>query len=115
MSMSPIVHAPGSFAPAFAVSFGSLDSEATFCSPSQPLPVADRAFTAARALNVGTPVTPGRAVAVICSVAGTVSFRMAEAGILTVPVEAGMSVLPFSISGVEANGTTAVATYAVLD
>jgi hypothetical protein len=65
------------------------------------------AFTVA-----GAAVSPGRAVAVNCTVAGNVTFTFADGSSLQVPVATGLTILRFAVTG--ASAATATATYAVL-
>lgn len=62
-------------------------------------------------LTVGTAVTAGRALCVICSVAGNVAVTFANASIGIYPVALGMTVFPFAATQVNTSGTTATATY----
>ncbi len=72
-------------------------------------------FYGAVALTPGTPVTPARGLAIICTVAGNVQLKFADDSTLVIPVAVGLSVLEgWSIKDIVAGGTTATATYAVL-
>jgi hypothetical protein len=73
----------------------------------------DSGYQGAVAFTVaGAAVSPGRAVAVNCTVAGNVTFTFADTSSLTVPVATGLTILRLSVTG--ASAATATATYAVL-
>lgn len=72
-------------------------------------------FTTAAALTVGAAdVAVGRAVGLVCTGAGNVSLKLSVTAAYVVPVNVGLSVLPFAAVGVNASGTTATCTYANL-
>lgn len=68
-------------------------------------------YAGAAALTVGTAAAVGRAVGVVCTVAGNVALTLADASTITVPVAVGFTVLPFAATTVNTSGTTATASY----
>lgn len=54
--------------------------------------------------------TPTRGLVVVCTQAGNLSVQFANASVLTFPVNAGISILPFDVTTVVSSGTTATAT-----
>lgn len=56
-----------------------------------------------------------QAIAVNCTVAGNVAVKLAGGYALTVPVAVGLTILPLSVSALLSTGTTATATYALLN
>lgn len=92
----------------------NVDATGTKIDSTNPFSVADsyRVFTA---LTVGAgDITAGRAVQIACTVAGNVSLKMANGSTNIIPVDVGLSVLPYSVVGVNTSGTTATATYGSL-
>lgn len=68
----------------------------------------DREITGAVELTVGgAAITARRAVQVNCSVAGTITLLFAGGSTLPVPVNAGLSILPFAVTGVSASSAVA--------
>ena len=66
-------------------------------------------------LTVGTAAAAGKAVQIVCTVAGNVVMTMAgTGGNITIPVNVGYNLLPFAITEIVTSGTTATATYANL-
>lgn len=61
--------------------------------------------------GLGVTVTPGRALAVICTGAGNVAMQFPDGSSITVPVAVGYSAFQFAVVQVLAAGTTATATY----
>jgi hypothetical protein len=107
------ITAPASYVPQIAVAFSGLDG-ASLVSKASPLPTSEPAFTAAAPIVLDTPFAPPRAIAVIAQGAGNVAFRFGDDSTITVPVPAGLSILPFAATRVTATGTTAVATFHAL-
>lgn len=66
------------------------------------------------ALTVGTAAAPGRALAVVATVAGNVSATLSGGSTLVFPVPVGLTIIPLSVSEINSSGTTATATYANL-
>lgn len=82
------------------------------------LPVSERSYRGSRPLTKGDAVAVarvGRALQVICTVAGDVSFLMTDGSTNTVPVNVGLSILTYEVLRVLSTGTTATATFANLD
>lgn len=59
-------------------------------------------------------VPAGRALAVICTVAGNVKVQFKNGSTFTFPVAVGMTCFPWRVVQVFVTGTTATATYANL-
>jgi hypothetical protein len=72
------------------------------------------AFTGAVAMTVGTTYQAGRSLFINCTVAGNVSVTFFDGSALVVPVNVGVTILPFAVTRVNSSGTTATATYANL-
>lgn len=66
------------------------------------------------AIVVGTDQLARRGVQIVCTVAGNVSLKMADGSTNVVPVAVGLTILPYSVLGVNTSGTTATATYSNL-
>jgi hypothetical protein len=80
-------------------------------SDTQGAPVAG-----AVALTVGVAATPLRAVGVLATVAGNVTFQFPDGSTLTLPVYGSPSapiwqIFPFAVTEILSSGTTATATY----
>lgn len=71
-------------------------------------------YVGAAALDPDVTVVPGRALAVIATVAGNVSVLFSNGSKLVVPVAVGLTTLPFAAKAVLSADTTATATYAIL-
>jgi hypothetical protein len=106
--MSIQITAPAPYVPQSAVAFAGADG-ATLVSASTPLPTSEPAYATASAITPDTPFAAPRAIAVVAQGAGNVAFRFANANTLTVPVAAGLTILPFAATQVLAAGTTAAA------
>jgi hypothetical protein len=114
LSMSnPPIAAPAGFVPQAAVTF-STGGTATPVDADNPMPTSERGFQGASPIVPGTVQTPGRAVALVCSVAGTAAFELADGSAFSVPVERGLTILPFAVRTILVAGTTASAIYANL-
>lgn len=57
----------------------------------------------------------GQALAVACTVAGNIAVKLSGGTTLTVPVAVGFVILPLAALSVLSTGTTATATYALLN
>ena len=68
-------------------------------------------YQGATAIVVGTPQAAQNGVVVNCTVAGNVSFLMADGSTMVLAVPTGATVFDFSVQGVNTSGTTATATY----
>jgi len=73
-----------------------------------------QAFTGAVAMTVGASYAPGRSILIDATAAGNVSLTFFDGSTLVVPVNAGITILPFAVTAVNTSGTTATATYANL-
>jgi hypothetical protein len=64
----------------------------------------------------GDAVAPGRRVEILCTVAGDVSIQLAGgmAHVIAIPASPDTQFFPYSAVGINANGTTATATYSNL-
>ena len=79
------------------------------------MPVAERPLSGSLSLSPGgTDALPRRALRISCTAAGNVAMKLADDSVETVPVDVGLSILPYAVKAVLATGTTAVATYASL-
>lgn len=59
-------------------------------------------------------VDPGRQFAIMCTVAGNLKVGFLDGTTITIPVVAGLTLLPWAVKQVFATNTTATATYANL-
>lgn len=82
---------------------------------AKPSPVDDAPYTGSIALTVGVAAAAGRVILINASVAGNVSLLLADGSTLVVPVNAGLTLLPFKVTQVNSGGTTATATYTNLN
>lgn len=114
-SPAPIVASPATYVTQHALVLGAPGAPAEPVGPDHPLPVHEQPFATSATLTPGgADSPPRRAVQVACSASGDVALKLADGGTLIVPVEAGLSILPFAVRGVVVAGTTAVASYASL-
>jgi hypothetical protein len=107
------ISAPAGFVPEQAISYSNAGA-AVLVDPDNPLPTQEPSFRAARAMTPGVDAAPGRAVAIVAGSGGDVALKLADDSTITVPVPAGLTLLPFAAKAVLAVGTTAVATYTSL-
>lgn len=68
-------------------------------------------FQGAVAMTVGTTYAAQRSLGVVCTVAGNVTFQLADGSTLTLPAAVGWQTFPFAVTQIVAAGTTATATY----
>lgn len=107
------ITAPASYVPQTAIAFAGQDG-AALVSASAPLPISEPSYRGAAALALDTPFAAPRAIAVVAQGAGDVAFRFADASAITVPVAAGLTILPFAATQITASGTTAAASFHAL-
>lgn len=107
------IQAPAGFVPEAAISFAGAIG-AVRVGAESPLPIAERSFQGAVPVVVDTEQPPQRAIAIVASVGGDVTLKLADASTMVVPVTTGLSILPFAVRAVIAAGTSATATYANL-
>lgn len=105
-----LVNAPGGFVPAGAVAFADSDGEAVYVDPANPLPAAERPWQGAVALVVNTDQSPRRGIALIATIAGSVTLKLADDSLIAVPVDPGLTILPFAVKTIQSSGTTATLT-----
>ena len=105
---------PASYVTQQAIAFGAVGGAPVSVDVAQPLPVADRAYQGVQPLTVGVEQPAGRGLLITCTAPGQVAVEFADASTTTLPVATGVTVLPFAIRAVLAQGTTAVASYASL-
>lgn len=110
----PLILAPAGFIPEHALVFADPQGLALPVTDATPLPVNDRAYASAVAITPGTDGPPRRALAIVASASGTVVVRFADDTTLALPVDTGLSILPFAVKSVVVAGTTATASYASL-
>lgn len=109
----PVIAAPAGFVPETAISF-STGGAAVQVGHENPLPTSEPAFRGAAAIAVGLDHAPGRGLAINCAAAGDVMVKFADQSLLAVPVQPGLTILPFAVSSIVADGTTANAVFATL-
>jgi hypothetical protein len=107
------ITAPAAYVPQTAIAFAAPDG-AALVSVDTPLPISEPSYRAAVPIALDTVFAAPRAVAVIAQAAGNVAFRFADASAITVPVAAGLSILPFAATQILASGTTATAVFHAL-
>lgn len=56
-------------------------------------------------------VTAGRQLLINCTVAGNVKVQFSDASTITIPVQVGLTILPWAVIQLFVTGTTATATY----
>ncbi len=98
-----------------AIAFGAVGSAPVSVEPAQPLPVADRPYQGVAPLTVGVEQPAGRGLLVACTAPGQVALEFADGSSLALPVATGLTILPFAVRAVLAQGTTAAASYASLN
>lgn len=107
------ITAPAAYVPQTAIAFATPDG-AALVSREAPLPISEPSYHAAAPIVPDTPFAPPRAIAIVAQGAGTVAFRFADASAITVPVAAGLTILPFAATQIVASGTTAAASFHAL-
>jgi len=107
------ITAPAAYVPQTAIAFAAPEG-AALVSLDAPLPVSEPSYRAAMPIVLDAPFALPRAVAVIAQGPGNVAFRFANASAITVPVSAGLTVLPFAATQILASGTTAAASFVAL-
>ena len=107
------ITAPAAYVPQTAIAF-SEQGGAALVSTASPLPISEPSYRSVSAIALDTPFAPPRAIAVLAQGSGTVAFRFADASTITVPVSAGLTILPFAATEILAGGTTASATFHAL-
>lgn len=107
------ITAPAAYVPQTAIAFAGPDG-AALVSAGSPLPTSEPSYQAASAIALDAPFAAPRAIAVVAQGAGNVAFRFADASTITVPVSAGLTILPFAATQILAGGTTAAASFHAL-
>lgn len=78
-----------------------------------PVVISEPSIQGAVVITVGTgPIAAGRQLFINCSIAGTVTVTFTDTSTLVVPVNPGVNIFPFAVTGVVS--ATATATYANL-
>lgn len=113
-TVAPPIVAPAGYVPELALAFADTGGLAQQVSGATPLPVDDRAYASATAIVPGVDQPPRRAIAIMAGGAGTVVIKLADDSLLALPVDAGLSILPFAVKTVVVAGTTATASFASL-
>lgn len=67
------------------------------------------------AAAVGATLAVGRALEIVVTAAGNVSLVLADNSTTTIPVNVGLSIIPYGVKQIVSAGTTATATYGVLN
>jgi hypothetical protein len=112
MPTTPI-EAPAGFVPVEAIAFSGPEG-AVRVGVATPLPTSEPSYRSATALTPDVEAAPGRAIAVVAAGRGTVRLVLDDLSAIDLPIEAGLSILPFAVRRVVGAGTTAVATFANL-
>lgn len=73
--------------------------------------VTPRAYRGSIEIVADTPQASRNGVQISCTVAGDVSLKMDDGSANVVPVDVGLTVLPYAVQTVNSSGTTATATY----
>ena len=112
---TPVIRHPARFVPLAAVATEGADGAALPVSPSNPVPVLEAPYVAARALVEDTAVEPGKALLVDCNQGGVLNFELADTTQLPLTFAPGVTLLPFSVRQRMSLGSTATASAWVLD
>jgi hypothetical protein len=107
------ITAPAAYVPQTAIAFAGQDG-AALVSADVPLPTSEPSYRGVTALALDAPFAAPRAIAVVAQGEGEVAFRFADASTITVPVAAGLTILPFAATQIVASGTTAAASFHAL-
>ena len=114
-STSAIVATPTTYITKQALAMGDAGDPPVAVSAINPLPVSDKAFGSVLALMPGaSDAIPRRAIRIACTAPGTIAMKLADDSVETVPVEVGLSILPYAIKAIVVAGTTATASFASL-
>mgnify|MGYP001280261398 FL=1 len=104
------INVPAGYVPLNAIAF-STESDAVSVDADHPLPISEPAYRGAIPFEIDVDQQPRRALAVICTTSGTVTLKLADNSVIAVPISQGLSLLPFAVKSVTAQGTTAIASY----
>lgn len=96
-------------APHRCVAYAAPGDAAVAVDAGHPLPTSERGYQGVVAIVPGIDQAPQRAVAVACSVAGTLVLKLADDSTIALPVTPGLAILPFAAKTVATGGTTATA------
>lgn len=107
------ISAPATYVPQTAIAFADPDG-AVGVSGQSPLPISEPSFSSASPIAPDVPFAPPRAIAIVAQGAGDVALRFADASTITVPVEPGLSILPFAATRIIGSETNAAATFFAL-
>lgn len=111
--MSIPISVPAAYVSQTAIAFADPDG-AVSVSGQSPLPISEPSFSSASPMLPDTPISPPRAVAIVAQGAGVVALRFADASTITVPVEPGLSILPFAATQIVGSETNAAAAFFAL-
>lgn len=115
--MPNVIQAPAGFAPLTAIGFGAIGSDAVAVDGTHPLPAADLNSAAVAVPAIVTPsdsatfTAPRLGLTVLVTVSGNVAISFANGVSMTLPLTAGINLLPFAPVQIKATGTTATAAY----
>lgn len=107
------ISVPAAYVPQTAIAFADPDG-AVGVSGQSPLPISEPSFSSVSVLLPDIPITPPRAIAIVAQGAGAVALRFADASTITVPVEPGLSILPFAATEIVGSETNAAAVFYAL-
>lgn len=102
------------FAATPTVNLGTLNGAATAANQTSQISLAS-AYQSVTALTVGTTAAAGRGWKAVCTVAGNASVVLAGGGTDVVPLNIGLTIIPYAVTQVSTSGTTATCTYANLN
>ena len=98
MSDLPIVDTPAGFVTQQVLALGAPGEAATPVAAGNPLPVAERPLSGSLTfVPGGTDAPPRRALRISCTAAGNVAMKLADDSVETIPVDVGLSILPYAV------------------
>ena len=93
--MSTLIQTPAPYITQTAIAFAQ-SGAAVAVGPDNPLPIGETSFRGCRAAAIGAAFAPGRAIAVVAAASGQLAIEFANGGLLDVPIEPGLTILPFA-------------------
>ena len=79
------------------------------------MPIGEVSYRAARPAPLDSVLEPGRALAIVAQQPGQLSLTLAGGGTIDLPVDPGLTVLPFAVAGISAGAPDFAPTLALLD
>ena len=108
------IQTPAPYVTPSAVAFEQA-GEAITASVASPLPIGEVSYRAARPAALDSVLEPGRALAIVAQQPGRLSLTLEAGGTIDLPVEPGLTVLPFAVAGISAGAPDFAPALTLLD